>query len=413
MTYPSFPNNWVYGDSGCCTSAPCEIVIVPAVTDPVILPDSQDFFGSIEVTITDATSGAIIYYTTDGSTPTILSSVYSGPFSVTETTTVRAFAVLAGYSNSNVVSETYTLSVLTVATPVITPAPQAFNPTIEITITDATVGATIFYTTDGSDPTVLSTEYTVPFTLSATTTVKAKAFLIGYTDSAIATSAYTLSVLTVATPVFAPVGGTFTVDVNVTLTTATVGAAIYWTDDGSTPTVLSNLYVGAINLVATTTLKAIGILVGYDDSNVATKVYTLVLTQDVVWGGNTNPTITDFNEWGGGGGETAFQENAATPIPMTDEPFLYPADVLDAGQYAYFAMRDDQDAPLAPLSGGFKNPVFFLSAADFAGAGDGFIDTDANGWPCLIGTRPSDGQTWRQYRLLNQPFASITLAVTQ
>lgn len=412
MTYPSFPNNWVYGDSGCCTSAPCEIVIVPAVNDPVISPDSQSFFGAIEVTITDDTSGAIIYYTTDGSTPTILSSVYSGPFSVTETTTVRAFAVLAGYSNSNVVSETYTLSVLTVATPVISPSSTDFVISQTVTITDSTVGATIFYTTDGSDPTVLSTEYTAPFDVTATTTVKAKAFLIGYTESAIATEVYTLTVPAAATPVFSPTDGSFDIEVDVTITTTTPGAAIYYTDDGSTPTAASTLYVGAITLTATTTLKAIAILVGYTDSAVATKVYTLTTTQLFWYGGSNNPTITDFSEWHVSN-PTGFDGSGVQPSPVTDYDAVYTGLMLDSGAYAYFCMMDSEPAPLAPLSGGFKNGAFLLGVADFAGAVDGFTDTDASGWPCIIAVNPGDLLVWREYRLLNQPFAAITLTVSQ
>lgn len=300
-----------------------------------------------------------------------------------------------------------------VTAPVFSPVDGSFTTTVDVSMTSATAGAAIYYTTDGSTPTSASTLYTVPVTIGATTTFKAIAIKTGLGDSTVTTKVYSLVIPTVATPVFAPTSGSFTTTVDVTITTTTGGAAIYYTDDGSVPTAASTLYVGAITLVATTTLRAIAILGGFADSNVASKVYTLTVTQDVVWGGNSNPTITDFNEWGGGGGDTAFQENFATPIPMADEAFTYPDDVLDAGQYAYFAMRDDQDAPLAPLSGGFKNGAFLLGTGDFSGAGEGFIDTDANGWPCLIGTRPSDGQTWRQYRLLNQPFASITLTVSQ
>ena len=52
---------------------------------PVISPGSESFSPSVSVTITDATAGAKIYYTTDGSTPTTSSAVYSAPISVTST----------------------------------------------------------------------------------------------------------------------------------------------------------------------------------------------------------------------------------------------------------------------------------------------------------------------------------------
>ncbi|MGD1106386.1 MAG: chitobiase/beta-hexosaminidase C-terminal domain-containing protein [Terracidiphilus sp.] len=65
------------------------------------------------VTISDATAEATIYYTTDGSTPTINSSIYSGPLTVSlysTTETVNAMAVAANYFNSAVASATYVIN---------------------------------------------------------------------------------------------------------------------------------------------------------------------------------------------------------------------------------------------------------------------------------------------------------------
>jgi len=61
------------------------------------------------VSISDATPGATIYYTTDGSTPTTASSVYSGPILVLTTTTIKAMAVAPGWSPSVVETATYRL----------------------------------------------------------------------------------------------------------------------------------------------------------------------------------------------------------------------------------------------------------------------------------------------------------------
>lgn len=81
---------------------------VAQVKAPVISPNGGSFTGSQSVTIT-ASDGATIYYTTDGSTPTTSSSVYSSSLNLTATTTVKAIAVKDGLT-TGVVSETYTKS---------------------------------------------------------------------------------------------------------------------------------------------------------------------------------------------------------------------------------------------------------------------------------------------------------------
>lgn len=73
----------------------------------------------------------------------------------------------------------------------------------------------------------------------------------------------------VATPVIAPPGATFSSSVLVTLTTATSGAEIRYTVDGSTPNELSSLYAGPIPVNATLTLKAKGFKANQTDSAVA------------------------------------------------------------------------------------------------------------------------------------------------
>ncbi|MBR5639231.1 MAG: chitobiase/beta-hexosaminidase C-terminal domain-containing protein [Muribaculaceae bacterium] len=65
------------------------------------------FEESTEVTITCETTGADIYYTLDGSEPTTSSTQYSAPFTITETTTVKAIAALDG-ETSNVATKTFT-----------------------------------------------------------------------------------------------------------------------------------------------------------------------------------------------------------------------------------------------------------------------------------------------------------------
>lgn len=83
---------------------PAEMVEAP------VLPETGTFMGKMSVSITCATSGASIYYTTDGSDPTEDSVAYTEPFSVSDTVTVKAIAVKDGMADSAVSSATYTKS---------------------------------------------------------------------------------------------------------------------------------------------------------------------------------------------------------------------------------------------------------------------------------------------------------------
>ena len=163
------------------------------------------------------------------------------------------------------------------ATPVISPASQSFSPQIQVTITDSTPGATIYYTTDGSQPTPGSTQYTGPITITTTSTVNAVAAGTGLLQSPEASATYTLTTQA-AMPAFNPAPGNYTAVQSVMISTTTPNATIYYTTDGTTPTTSSTKYTGPVSVAATETLSAIAVVSGMSNSQVASGMYVISLS---------------------------------------------------------------------------------------------------------------------------------------
>jgi hypothetical protein len=82
----------------------------PSVAKPTISPNGGSFTGSVSVTLQTATSGASIYYSTNGSTPTQSSTRYAGAFTLTSSATVKAIAFKSGSSPSVQASANFTVA---------------------------------------------------------------------------------------------------------------------------------------------------------------------------------------------------------------------------------------------------------------------------------------------------------------
>ena len=143
-----------------------------------------------------------------------------------------------------------------------------------MTISDATAGATFYYTTNGTTPTTSSTKYTSAITVSATETLEAIAIETGYTNSAVGSATYTIAPI-LPTPTFSPAAGTYTTSQSVTISDSTAGTTIYYTTNGTTPTTSSTKYTSAITVSANETLEAIAIETGYTNSAVGSATYTI------------------------------------------------------------------------------------------------------------------------------------------
>jgi Chitobiase/beta-hexosaminidase C-terminal domain/Fn3 associated/Bacterial Ig domain len=226
--------------------------------------------------LTDVTPGAIIYFTTDGSTPTALSTKYTAPITIASTETVKAIAIAPGFYPSPVSSKAYVYVPLPpAAAPFFSLAGGTYNSPQTLMITDSTPNSTIHYTTNGSTPTTLSTVYNGPITIASTETVKAIATAPGFDISPVSTKSYTYVPLSpTAAPSFSLAGGTYTTPQSLTLTDTTPGAVIHYTTNGSAPTANSTTYAGPITVASTETVKAIAIAPGFLISSVSSKAYT-------------------------------------------------------------------------------------------------------------------------------------------
>jgi len=100
----------ISGTSGNFTGSASATFANGAVATPVITPVTNTYLQPISVTITDATSAATIYFTTDGSAPTVTpAEKYTGPVTLSASATVRAIAAANGFANSAQANAVYNI----------------------------------------------------------------------------------------------------------------------------------------------------------------------------------------------------------------------------------------------------------------------------------------------------------------
>ena len=250
---------------------------------PAFTPPGGWYENAQNVVLSTATTGASIRYTTDGTIPTASNGVvYTNPIPVSVNQDIKAYTLKAGYLDSEVISQTYAIGsyVPVVATPEFSVIGGTYPTSQSVAITVSTPGATIRYTTDGSDPSdtqgtvYTGTAITVP--LNTTMTIKAIAYKAEWQNSQISISTYIITG-TVASVVFTPAAGTYTAAQNVVLTSATEGAYFRYTTDGTEPNISSSLYTTAINvpLNSSLTIKAKAYKTDWTPSATGTATYTI------------------------------------------------------------------------------------------------------------------------------------------
>jgi N-acetylneuraminic acid mutarotase len=156
-----------------------------AVSAPTFSPVPGNYTTGMPITLSDAVSSASIFYTTDGSTPTVSSTLYNPvlpPWANGPITTVKAIAVAANYQTSAVADATYNITLGETATVTVTPASSSIGAASSLSVVIAVSGANGNPTPTGT-VTLTSGSYTSVATAltngSATITIPANSLTVG------------------------------------------------------------------------------------------------------------------------------------------------------------------------------------------------------------------------------------------
>jgi peptidoglycan/xylan/chitin deacetylase (PgdA/CDA1 family) len=231
---------------------------------------------AVQVTLSASDAGSGVsktYYTTDGSTPTTSSTVYTGPFTVSSTATVKFFSVDSAGNAEPVNSQQIQVDTVAPTTTIACNGAACstgwYNASVKVTLsaTDNSGGSGVsatIYTTDGSNPATSPTAalYTGAFTVSQSATVKYYSTDLAGNSEAVKSQALQIDttppVTTAVCNGAACSSGWYKASVKVTLSAADTGSGVsktYYTTNGSTPTTSSTVYAGQFTVQNTTTVK--------------------------------------------------------------------------------------------------------------------------------------------------------------
>jgi alpha-tubulin suppressor-like RCC1 family protein len=187
----AFISGWTPSD----TLSANYLLNLAAAATPTLVPTPGTYAAAQTVTLSSATAGALIRYTLDGADPTPWSPVFAGPFAIAGTTTVKAIAYAPDRAPSGVASGTYQINLGAVETPTLSVPSGSYVTSRTVTVSCATTGATIRYTTNGSDPTVSDPTIASGGTLlvDRAMIVKAAAWKTGIPQSAVARRDYVVT----------------------------------------------------------------------------------------------------------------------------------------------------------------------------------------------------------------------------
>lgn len=299
------------------------------VTPPKFSHLTGSYSTAFNLSFTCDTAGAEIRYTTNGSTPSSASSLYSSPISISATTTIKAIAIKSGMTSSVVGANLFTINLLKTSSPQFSLAGGTYTTDKTLTLSCLDSGAIIYYTLDGTDPISSGTkqQYFSAISISGdgtTKTIKAYASVSGKTNSDVITNTYVINYPTAQSPIVTPDSGSYDKAQGFSIECGTPNSAIYYTTNGSAPTNSSALYTGAISFdtAGSYTLKAIAYASGYKPSLVTTKTYTITVVEgsDSAFNFQLSEPIIVGEDW---------NYNATLPVGLN----WFGVAVFEAGSY--------------------------------------------------------------------------------
>ena len=276
-----------------CTPSPVATAVYTGTLDtPEFKTDwNEEFKKDTQVVITpsdnDKLKGAVVRYTTDGKTnPSLKSPVApDGGITINRTTTIKAQVYMNGWAASQVISKTYSFTgvatpAFTIPSGTITAPSVTIQATTLVTISCVTPNVVIHYTTDSTEPTETSPVYTPGKTKVYVTsfTLKAKAWKTGVTNPSDTRTVTFTCTGTVEKPTLSVNAGSYSVAQTVKISCATPNADIYYTTNGTEPSVTNGTKIASddeVPINKTTTLKVKAFRTNYIPSATVTAVYTL------------------------------------------------------------------------------------------------------------------------------------------
>lgn len=219
---------------------------------PTITPPPQTLVDSLSVKIMPSVPGVLSYFSLNGSPY----QEFKAAIVLKDSTLVRAFSVSGTDTSGQAAWNFPKEAPPQLAEPLIHPEEPGFQDSLRVSIAPPKPDASVFYTLNGETPDSSKLPYRSSFLISASTTVRAIAYLSGYRPSAVRTRIYfKKDSETIPPPKALPAGGTFTDSIVVRLVppAAAPEASIYYILPGQGPI----KYADSLILRATTTLKAI------------------------------------------------------------------------------------------------------------------------------------------------------------